>query len=119
MTLTDNLLALFRVDKQARGLRGRLESAQRYLSAQNKQIDGIEQQRQELEARRRQLQARIHNVETETKVLDERIEKLRTELNSASTTKAYSAVLTELDNVKKSRSELEDGALKEMEQIEQ
>ncbi len=118
MSLTDNLLQLFRVDKQARGLRGRLDSAQRYLAAQNRQLEVIEQQRLELESRRRQIQARIHNSETETGALDERIEKLRGDLNSSSTTKQYSAVLTELDTIKRSRSEIEDRALQELEQIE-
>jgi predicted nucleic acid-binding Zn-ribbon protein len=119
MGLTENLLHLYRVDKQTRGLRGRLDAAERFVAAQERQLDAIGQQRLELEARRRQIQARIHNIEMESAGLDERIEKLRGDLNSASTTKQYSAVLSELEVVKRSRTDLEERELKEMEQVEQ
>ncbi len=119
MSLTENLLALFRVDSQARGLRGRLESAERYLAAQTRQVEDLERQREEMEARRRQLQAKVANLEGESALLDQRIEKLRTELNNASSNKQYSAVLGELNAIKLSRTDLDNRTLQQMEQIEQ
>lgn len=119
MSLADSLLNLHRVDGQVRGLRSRLESAERTLTIQTDRVDELQQQHDELEARRRQIQAKIANLETETGAIDERIEKLRGELNSASTNKQYTAILTELNTVKLSRSGIEDRILQEMEQSDQ
>jgi predicted nucleic acid-binding Zn-ribbon protein len=119
MSLTENLVNLFQIEAQVRGLRGRLDSAERYLTVQTRRVEDLEVQRRELEARHLQLQAKIGNLEGETAALDERLEKLRDELNAATTNKQYSAVLTELNTAKDARSELEDQALAEMELVEE
>ena len=118
MTLTEDLLTLFRVDRQVRGLRSRLASAEHYLQAQDRQLGELKAQEDELAHRRQQLQATVGNLETEGVAFDERMEKLREELNNASTNKQYTAVLTELNTVKLSRSGLDDHLLEEMEQID-
>ncbi|MHC4219311.1 MAG: zinc ribbon domain-containing protein [Planctomycetota bacterium] len=119
MSLTEDLVTLFQIEAQVRGLRGRLDSAQRYLTAQTRHADALEAQRLELEARHRQLQAKIGNLEGETAALDERLEKLRNELNAATTNKQYGAVLSELNVAKTGRSELEDRILQEMERVDE
>jgi predicted nucleic acid-binding Zn-ribbon protein len=118
MGVVESLLNLYRVDVQVRGLRSRLTTAERHLSAQTKQLNDLQQQRQELQTRRRHLQATIANLEVETKAIDERLEKLRNELNSASTNKQYSALLAELNTVKAQRTGVEDRTLQDLEQLD-
>jgi len=118
MSLTKDLISLFHIDSNVRGLRGRLESAQRYLDAQDRLLADLNQQHEECEVRRRHVRATVANLEGEVEVLNERLEKLREELNVATTNKQYTAVLTERNVAKTARAELEDRILEEMETIE-
>lgn len=119
MSLIERLLNLYRVDSQVRGLRKRLDSAQRYLDTQTKMQAQVNEQLDELQTRNRHLQATIGNAENEIAAIDEQLEKFRADLNTAVTNKQYSAVLTEMNTVKTRRGEIEDQMLKYMEQIEE
>ncbi len=118
MSLLESLLQLNQVDAQVRGLRSRMESAQRYLDAQTNQLQVVDDTLQELKTRLLHVKAAIANHETEMATIDERIEKLRDELNSSETNKQYTAVLNELNTVKANRTEIEDETIKEMESVE-
>ena len=119
MNLMENMLSLFQVDAQVRGLRSRLDVARRYLDAQQRQLDDLGTQQRELLTRQKQAQATIGTLDVETRSIDERIEKLRNELNNAVTSKQHSAFLTELNNVKAQKAQLEEKSLAEMERVEE
>lgn len=118
MAVVESLLNLYRVDAQVRGLRSRLTQAERYLAAQEKQLADLDRQHQELLARRKQNQAATANSELEIKGFDQRLEKLRNDLNGAATTKQHQAVLTEMNSIKAKRAEVEDKMLADMESVE-
>lgn len=118
MSLMDSLMQLNQVDAQVRGLRSRLTSSERYFNAQSTQLQDIQDNLQELETRKLHTKATMANHESEMAAINERIEKLRDELNSSETNKQYTAVLTELNTVKANRAEIEDQALEEMGSVE-
>lgn len=118
MPVVTSLLNLYRVDAQVRGLRSRLTQAERYLAAQEKQLSDLQRQHSELVSRRKQHQAATANCELEIKTHDQRLEKLRNDLNSSATTKQHQAVLTEMNSVKAKRGEVEDRMLADLEAIE-
>jgi predicted nucleic acid-binding Zn-ribbon protein len=119
MGLMTSLIHLHEVDLQVRGLRSRLDAARRYLDAQEVQLRALAQQSEEIEARRRHKKAAIANLEVEMLGIDERIEKLRDQLNSAATNKLYTALLGELTTLKENRGQVEERLLGEMESLEQ
>ncbi len=114
MPLIDNLLTLFKVDKQVRSLRSRVESASIYLKVQKKQMDEIVVELAECEQKLKQRKTNISVIETETSSIDVRVEHLREELNKASNDKQYSAILAEMNTLKEQRKAFEDEELIEM-----
>ncbi|MAB83269.1 MAG: hypothetical protein CMJ24_07520 [Phycisphaerae bacterium] len=119
MTAIDDLLALHMVDKQARGLRSRVENAQTFLNAQQRRLDELTSTNEELVLRSKTTRASAANLETEAGGVDERTNKLREDLKNSSTTKQYNAILEEINNLKESKSKIDDRALAELETIEQ
>lgn len=118
MSLMQALIKLNTVDSQLRGLRARVDNAQRHLNAQQHLMGQIQTQLDELQSRKRHAQASIGNIESEIGSLDAQIEKYRSDLNTAVTNKQYTAVLSEMNTVKVKRQELEDQELEHMSQVE-
>ena len=117
MPLMEDLLKLNDVDREMRQLQGQLNTATRYFNTQQQKVDELEQRIQELKTRCKQHQASAGNFEIEVQAINERMDKLREELNSAVTNKQYTALLAELNTIKLQRSEVEDQILKEMNAI--
>jgi predicted nucleic acid-binding Zn-ribbon protein len=119
MSVTEQLLRVFRVDQQLRGLQSRLQAAQKFLDEQEKQLSQIDAKREALNSQMRQLQAVAGDNEGEMKRLDSRIELLREQMNSAKTNKEYKAFLTEVNTLKADRSQYETVALEHMTKIDE
>jgi hypothetical protein len=118
MSVTTHLLRVFLVDKQLRGLQSKLRAAERFLSDQTTQIQSIETRAQTLQTQLMQWRAQAANAEGETKRLDEKIETIRTQMNSAQTNKEYKAFLTEVNTFKSERDKHETTALEAMQKAE-
>jgi len=114
MSVTEKLLRLYKVDRQLRSLRNRINQAQRYLDAQDRQLGEIEQNRESLTSQLRQLEASIKNDENEAAAIDERVAGLRERLNTTTTSKEYSATLAELNTLKADKGLVEERTLEMM-----
>ena len=119
MPLIENLLTLYKVDKQVRSLRGRVESAEIYLKVQKKQMDAIAVERSENDQQQMQRKSNIANTETETGSIDTRVDHLRDELKQAVNDKQYSALLAEVNTLKEQRKAYENELLEEMGALEE
>lgn len=118
MGLIDQLITLYRVDSQVRGLRSRVDNAQIYLNAQDRQLKQLQEERAEVDLQTKQREAGIANLETERQSFTDRIDKLREELNACTTSKQYGAVQTEMSSLKEKGDELDTEALTIMEEVE-
>ena len=119
MTVTSQLLELFRVDKQLRGLRTRLDAAERFLKEQVKQQQDVEARAAVSETQIKQHRAAAANAEGEANRLEQKIASIREQMNAAKTAKEYNAFLTELGNYKDEKSGYEEQALAAMSKTEE
>jgi len=119
LNVTEQLVRLHRVEQQLRGLRQRIEAAERYLQQQIQQVQDIDARHEALVAQTRQLEAAVHNDETEMAAIDERVGKLREQMNQAKTNKEYAALLTEVNTLRADKSKVETAALERMTKLEE
>lgn len=118
MSVTKQLLDLFRVDKQLRGLRSRLEAAERFLSQQSNLLGDLDKQRGALEVQLKALRATTANEEGEAARIEARMAGLREQMNTAKTAKEYNAFLGELNTLKEQKSGAEERVLEAMTKAE-
>lgn len=118
MSVTAKILKLFRADQQIRGLRGRLDTAERFLAVQSQQLSELDKKHAALSASLKQLKAAVSGDEGEAARIDARIESLREQMNAARTNKEYSAFLNELNLLKAQKDEIEKNELASMEKVE-
>lgn len=118
MPLIENLLTLHRVDTQVRALRSRVDAGERDLAAQAKLLATLQRQEQELAMQIRQFDATVKNLELEVKGIQERVDRLRNDLNSSQNDKQYKAILAELKTLEGKKDELETRAVTELDRSE-
>ncbi len=119
MALLDNLLTLHRVDSQVRALRSRVTSAETYLNAQERQLALLARQKTELETQLKQLQASVHALEVEQSTANERVERLRADLNTSTNDRQYKAILNEMKVLEGQRDEIVKRAVEEMQRVDE
>jgi predicted nucleic acid-binding Zn-ribbon protein len=118
MSLEKKLYQLFLVDQTLRGLRERLDGAERRLKAQQTKRSRLGQQHSELNDQLKRVQAVASEYELEAASVDERINKLREQMNSAKNNKEYSAFLVEVNTLKADKGKIEETALEEMTKVD-
>jgi uncharacterized protein len=119
MSVTNQLLCVFRVDIEIGGLQSRLEAAERFLGEQTKKLADLGSQSESLQTQIRQLKATTSNAEGESERLKVHIDELREKMNNASTNKEYKAFLSEVNNLKEQRTVHDEQAIEGLEKIEE
>lgn len=119
MSVTMQLLRVYRVDQQIRGLRSRLNAAQRFLDLQEKQLEEHSAKKAAIESQVRQMQATVANLEGEANDLQSRIDTLREQMNTSKTNKEYQALLLQVNTHKVDKGKLDEEALALMNKIEE
>jgi uncharacterized protein len=118
MTVTENLVKVFLVDKQLRGLQSRLKGAESFLADQVKQLGSLDGQQKTLEQQAKVTLAKAAEAEGETKRIDARMAALKAQMDNAQTNKEYKAFLTEINTLKAERDRSEAAALDLMQKAE-
>jgi predicted nucleic acid-binding Zn-ribbon protein len=119
MPLQDKLYQLFLLDKQVRGMRGRLDAALRREKVQRTRLDQARTQHRELAEQLKQAQSHAATLENEANAVELRIDKQRQQMNSAKNNKEYSALLVEVNTLKIEKGKLEDTALEHLAKVDE
>jgi len=118
MSLQEKLRRLFLLDQQVRGFQGRLDTATGRLAAQQAKLDQLNQQHDELHTQLKHTQAKASGLENQVNDVDQRIERLRQQMQMVKSNKEYSAVLIEVNTLKIDKSKLEDDALEQLNEVD-
>jgi predicted nucleic acid-binding Zn-ribbon protein len=119
MTVTENLVKVFLVDKQLRGLQSRLKGAESFLADQVKQLGSLDGQQKTLEQSHKTTLAKANEADGETKRLDARMAALKSQMDNAQTNKEYKAFLTEINTIKADRDRSEAAAIELMQKADE
>lgn len=114
MSLHDQLRALFLLDQQLRGLRVRLDGATQSRQAQQTKLDRLAQQHRELCEQHLQMQAKANNLQKLSEEQEERVVRLREQMNNAKNNKEYQSLLVEVSTLKNEKGKIEEQALEQM-----
>ncbi|MBA4119427.1 MAG: hypothetical protein C0513_01820 [Isosphaera sp.] len=118
MNETSKLLRVFRVDQQLRGLRSRVDAAERFLEEQRRLHAELETKLTAASAQLKQLRATAAGHEGEAQRVEARLGVLREQMNSAKTNKEYTAFLNEVNNLKGVKDAAEKQQLEAMEKTD-
>lgn len=119
MSVQEKLRELFTIDLQVRGLRSRVDAASRRLNAQRNKLEQLERQASELNDQYMHAKASAASLETDSKGVEERIEKVRQVMAGVRSNKEYSALLVEVNTLKAEKDVYETKALEQMSKVEE
>ncbi len=112
------LVKLYRADQELRTAQGRYDSANRSVRVQEGKIANLSEQLKLASTRLRESQSQAAQLDLDVRSRDERIERLRTQQQTAKNHKEYQAFLTEISSEKIDKGKSEDESLKAMEVVE-
>lgn len=118
MSVTSQLRKVFEVDQAISGLTSRLQSADRFLAEQQRQLEELDTKVGAVEGESKKQKHSQLTSEKEVTLLDAKLEQLREAMGTARTNKEYAVFLTELNTIKAQKDEKEKAQLEMMEKVE-
>jgi len=118
-TLQDSLHALYLLDRQVRGMRSRLDNAERRRLALQGKLDQLTQQNQELTEQIKLTQTHANTLEHQAQGIEEKINDHRAKMTQVTNNKEYSALLIEVNTLKIEKDKIEEQALTHLTQIDE
>lgn len=112
------LVKLFQADQQLRAAQAKLDAATKNVRIQERKVKDLAEKLKLQQHKLRETQSASGQLDLDIKSRDARIEKLRTQQQSAKNNKEYQAFLIEINTEKVDKSKTEDQQLKLMEEIE-
>ena len=112
------LVKLFRADQELRAAQGRHDSANRNVRVQEGKIADLSEKQKLAQTKLRESQSQSAQLDLDVKSREERIDRLRTQQQTAKNHKEYQAFLTEISAEKIDKGKAEDESLKVMEVVE-
>lgn len=119
MDVTSQLLKLFNVEKQIRGIKGRLTSAEKFLAEQDKQLAALDAKKAALDGQLKQITVGSKTAEGEAARLDARMSAIKAQMDTAQTNKEYKAFLTEHNTLKVEKDKHETQVLEAMSKMDE
>jgi predicted nucleic acid-binding Zn-ribbon protein len=112
------LVKLFQADQALRQAQERLDSASRGVRVQKRKVTDLQQKLDTLSQKLKKEQAQAAEMESNIQAYEARIEKLRTQQQTASNNKEYQAFLIEINTQKTDKKKIEDQTIGVMESVE-
>jgi uncharacterized protein len=112
------LVKLFEADLQLREAQARLDQATRNVRIQERRVADLQERLTLAQSKLMEQQAHAGTLDVDIKARDERIERLRTQQQTAKNNKEYQAFLVEINTEKVDRGKVEDELLRVLEVVE-
>lgn len=119
MSVQEQLRQLFLLDQQVRGLRSRVDTASRRLTAQQAKLDQYQRQQSELNDQLKHAKAIAANLASDALASEQRIEKVRQTMTTVRSNKEYSALLVEVNTLKVDQEKIQETELEQMTKVEE
>ncbi len=118
MEVIELLLKVQGIDLMIGKIKAEHDTIPGQLEELNNSVGELEEAIEEQEAELKNIKVAIREAESKMSLLNEMEKKYKQQLTSVKTNREYSALLTEIEGVKKEKEELDDSAIEKMERIE-
>lgn len=119
MSVQDQLQRLYLIDQQIRGLRSRVDSGSRRLTAQQTRLEQFQRQASEIDSQLRHAKASAGGLENDSNTVEQRIEKIRQTMAGVRSNKEYQALLVEVNVLKTEKGSIEEKALEHLNRVDE